>query len=182
MKRILQMVPKWTIAGLLLFTSVQAQGAFFDQCCGNDNSCCADSCGNNFWANAEYLYWKIQDSPEHVPLVIDETSDTVVLGGKKVSSKWRSGGRFTLGYWFDDATASASKLTTSSFQKKREKTMCSQMGPLVQMLLAVPFYNVATSRRLFIRHCQPWFILGLCGLESEQQNARSRIESTRRSV
>ncbi|MEI8366715.1 MAG: BBP7 family outer membrane beta-barrel protein [Parachlamydiaceae bacterium] len=54
----------------------------------------------HFWGSADYLYWKIQDTPEPVPLV--EEGQTVVLGGRNISNDWRSGGRFSLGCWLGE--------------------------------------------------------------------------------
>lgn len=62
-----------------------------------------------FWANAEYLFWEIQNPPEPVPLlvsssapftgdVLSQLGTKVILGGKDVDLGWRSGGRFSLGY------------------------------------------------------------------------------------
>ena len=64
-RRILGIAPAWTIASLLLFTQIHAQ--------------------NCFWTEADYLYWKIQSSPESTPLVIEESS-SVVLGRESIDT------------------------------------------------------------------------------------------------
>lgn len=94
------------VAGLLLSTSLQAD------LCNPFNYDCESV--NHFWIDAEYLYSKIQDSPASIPLVnagptfaplLGAPGTEVVLGGKKIDNNWRSGGKFTLGYWFDDCHA-----------------------------------------------------------------------------
>lgn len=64
------------------------------------------SCINTFWADADYLYWQVEDSPKVIPLVIEQPivdgPFDVVLGGKKIKNDWHSGARFTLGYWMNE--------------------------------------------------------------------------------
>ncbi|MEI8124856.1 MAG: BBP7 family outer membrane beta-barrel protein [Parachlamydiaceae bacterium] len=90
-------------ASIMMFAAAPVQGydAYSAQCydpCG---------CSDQFWVDAEYLYWGIKNSPEPVVLVSEGASDTAealtpVIGGANVSNDWRSGGKFGLGYWFDE--------------------------------------------------------------------------------
>lgn len=159
MKNLPQIVSKAIVASSLLLGTSQMQAAFFDQyCCNNDNICCADTnCCNSFWANAEYLYWKIQDSPESVPLVIEgptmysgppylgEEGTTVVLGGKKLCNKWRSGGRFTLGYWFDECHSIGIEGNYFFLPEEKRKHHVFSDGLAGSSILSVPYYDVLNA-------------------------------------
>lgn len=77
------------------------------------DDCCYD-CGNNVWFGAEYLYWRIKEGPKVIPLIVEgpvvedfgptfgQPGTSVLLGNKEINHSWRSGGRFTLGYWLND--------------------------------------------------------------------------------
>lgn len=65
-----------------------------------------------FYARAEYLQWWVRgsDTPPLVTTSPEDTSPqiagilpaaTVLFGNERINTKGRSGGRFTLGYWFD---------------------------------------------------------------------------------
>ncbi len=65
-----------------------------------------------FWGRAEYLQWWVRgsDTPPLVTTSPDGTQPptagilpaaTVLFGNERINTKGRSGGRFTLGYWFD---------------------------------------------------------------------------------
>ncbi len=88
----------------LLFLAAQADG--LDWCSNYTyNDCC--TC-ESFWGSAEYLYWDLKDGPRVPALVVSESCNCdgaskseTKLGCEKLDSKWRSGGKFALGYWFD---------------------------------------------------------------------------------
>ena len=61
-----------------------------------DETCCIEQ----FWGDAEYLFWKTKDAPKCINLV--ESGTDVLIGGKKINNNWRSAGRFTLGCWFEE--------------------------------------------------------------------------------
>lgn len=123
---------------LAVFTG-QIYGDFYD--------CCDPHC-DRFWINADYLYWKIKNSPEPVPLVIEQPIPdgpfTTVLGGKKVDIGWRSGGRFALGYWFDDSHCLGGEVNYFLLTKesKRSRVFSDEDG---SPRLRVPFFNVQTN-------------------------------------
>ena len=76
-----------------------------------DFSC--NSCTQQFWLSGDYLYWWIKDSPAPIPLVTEgpvvpnqtavlgRPGTHLLLGGKEINNRGRSGGRFGAGYWFD---------------------------------------------------------------------------------
>jgi hypothetical protein len=67
---------------------------------------------HQFWGRAEYLQWWVRGSS--TPALVTTSPDgtqpvtagilpgaTVLFGNDRINTKGRSGGRFTLGYWFD---------------------------------------------------------------------------------
>lgn len=124
----------------------QAYGLFDNDACLHD--ACESSC-ERFWVDADYLYWKIQDSPESTVLVIDQPLEdgpfTPVLGGKKVDLGWRSGGRFTLGYWFDECQCWGAEVGYF-FLGDRSKKFAVASDANGSPRLRVPYFNVETGK------------------------------------
>src|SRR5262245_8058238 len=68
----------------------------------------------HLWFSAEYLIWWLKDGPMPVPVLtsadpfdvnpgaLGQPGTHVLLGGTDVDNRTRNGGRFNLGYWFDD--------------------------------------------------------------------------------
>lgn len=171
-KKLLQ-IPLWLFAALL-FAQIQADEPYFDNSCA-PSICCDDTCCNRFWFDADYLYWKIENSPESVPLVIEGSSsyspilgepDTrVVLGGKRAHTNWRSGARFELGYWFDNDLCCGDEfgIAANYFilpNKKRHHQVCSD-GLFGSQTLAVPFFDVTTDTESSIDIAYPGSYSGL---------------------
>ena len=149
-KRILEIAPRWAIASLLLFTSIHAQtDCFRPSCRSNDET---DERCNRFWIDADYLYWKIQNSPECVPLVVQNPTleaappvlcsrgTCVVLGGKSVDIGWRSGGRFAFGVQCNDRYSTE----INYFFLPNRSQQCSVSSDGLP-ILAVPYFNVVTA-------------------------------------
>lgn len=147
-KRVLEVLPKWATASLLFFAQIQAQTD-----CFTSNECC-----NRFWGDAEFLYWKIQNSPESAPLVIrgptlavpppvlGAPDTSIVLGGKDIDTGWRPGARATLGCWFDSSPCCGYGGEINYFflsSESRKYTVTSDGSPTSPFLL-VPFFNVFT--------------------------------------
>lgn len=128
--------------------------AAYDDCCAPDCYTCYDSCCERFWGSAEYLYWKIQDSPQPTPLVIESpVSDAVigdpdthvVLGSKKIKNDWVSGGRFALGYWFDECRTFGAEASYFILPYQSKKHSVFGPGTEGSGYLAVPFFNTFTN-------------------------------------
>lgn len=118
-------------------------------CCGQ-NDCCdpCDTCCERFWVEADYLFWKIKDSPESVPLVVEGPITgpfEVVLGGHKIKNDWRSGGKITLGYWLDDCQTLGIEANYFSLPSKTKKTSVSSDGAVTSPGLFFPFFDVTTG-------------------------------------
>lgn len=84
-------------------TQGHAYDSVFTDCCDPCDDCC-----DRFWFDADYLYWKIKNSPEPVPLVVGQNAKGqpftgTFLGDRDIDLGWRSGGKFALGYWFDNS-------------------------------------------------------------------------------
>ena len=101
---------------VLLSSQIFAQEESYEpsQFCCDESVDCGCKCPQRFWGGAEYLYWKIKNSPEPVPFlatapviknhhaVLGKPDSSVILGGKDIRNHWRSGGRFKIGAWFDN--------------------------------------------------------------------------------
>lgn len=123
------------------------------QTCGNTcyDYSCFDPCGtcqNRFWLEADYLYWQVQDSPKIIPLVIEQPivdgPFDVVLGGKKIKDDWHSGGRFALGYWFDNCNCLGAEVSYF-FLGKNSKHSSVESDENGSPRLRVPYFNVTTD-------------------------------------
>lgn len=191
MKNILKTVAQWSVAGFLFLAQGQAQGACYDACCEyNDTLSCGDiGCCNNFWAEADYLYWQIQDSPDSVPLVVEgpvvddkaptygQPDTTVVLGGKSIKNDWRSGGRFALGYWFDDNHCLGIETNYFFLPKEHKKHRVFQDGQVGSTALGIPFFNVQTNKEdaNFLANPGKWKGFGELNLNNSMQGAELNV-------
>lgn len=141
MKSLLKMVSVAATFTALLPLQAQSYG---DACCDTSFS----PCQNQFWAEADYLYWQIQDSPEIIPLVIEQPLEDgpfdVVLGGKKIKNDWHSGARFAVGYWFDDCKSIGVELDYFFLGKKTHRSSVSS-NENGSPRLRVPYFNVTTG-------------------------------------
>jgi len=145
-KRILEIALQWTIASLLLFIPMHAQTNFARPFCYSAGA--TDECRNNFLVGVDYLCWKIQNSPESTPLVIQGSTPplvlgtpnaSVILGGKKIDTGWRSGARVTLG--FNRNRCYGTELNYFFLPNESKKYSVSSDG---SPLLSVPYFNVVT--------------------------------------
>jgi hypothetical protein len=139
------------LGSILLFQQAQAVGNYDTNCCDND-------CGGGFFAKADYLYWQIENDRKLIPFVIEGPFDpldpvlflgspgsTVVLGGKKENTAWRSGGKFAVGYWFDDSRCFGAELSYFILPNKSRSSSVSSDGSATSPFLAVPFFDVTTD-------------------------------------
>jgi hypothetical protein len=110
---------------------------------------CGDTCSepNRFYVSGEYLLWWIKDS-KLPPLVTTAPAGssgaigapgTIVLFGGNLDNEERSGGRFTLGYWFDDCQTLGLE-TSVFFLANRDVNFAANSGTFP--LLARPFFNL----------------------------------------
>lgn len=153
-KAFLKNALRWTVASILLFTHMAANADGFSSC---DFPCDTNQCCEGFFGNADYLYWKIESSPESVPLVIQGPAlavpqpvlgspDTaVVLGGNDIDTGWRSGGRFALGYWLDCNHCFGAEVGYFFMPATSKKYTAASDGSSNSPLLLVPFYNVVAA-------------------------------------
>ena len=133
-----------------LTSSMPLQAASCDDyCCPTDFSSCNECC-DRFWGSAEYLYWKIQDAPQSTPLVIEspvsdavlgDPDTNVVLGSKKIKNDWVSGGRFALGYWFDECRTFGAEVNYFILPYQSKKHSVFGSGLEGSNYLAVPYFN-----------------------------------------
>lgn len=145
---------------LLVWSQANAQDEFYDQCCqpAPYSTLCDDcECCNRFWGEAEYLYWKMKDSPNPVPLVvtapiahnraplIGEPGTRVVLGGKHSRNDWRSGGRFALGYWFDEECCFGAEVSYFFLPNGSKSHSVFSSGLPGSIFLSVPYFDTNTQ-------------------------------------
>ncbi|MEI8366554.1 MAG: BBP7 family outer membrane beta-barrel protein [Parachlamydiaceae bacterium] len=117
-------------------------------------ACDPCKCTDRVWVDAEYLYWQIKNSPEPVPLVIQSATNdptlgsagsTVVLGGNSINNDWRSGGKISCGYWFDDARCFGVDASYFFLPSTSTRQSVSSSGLPGTSFLAIPFFNVTSA-------------------------------------
>ncbi len=108
-----------------------------------------------FWGRAEALYWWTRGS--NTPPLVTTSPDTTpqnlagilpnattVFGGQPLNQQGRSGGRFTLGYWFDDCQAFGVENTFLFLANARDSYRNTSDG---SPILARPFFNVLNGQQ-----------------------------------
>lgn len=165
-KRIAATRLAWSIASLLFFTQVHPQKDCARTSCYSAGE--KNECGRSFWADVDYLYWKIQDSPEPVPLVIQGSTNVVlppvlgapnsslVLGGKKINTGWRSGAKVALGGWFDADQCYGAEVNYFILPNTSKKCSVSSNGSPSSSFVSVPYFNVVTSAQDSIAIASPF--------------------------
>ncbi len=140
----MDVISKRMIVGFSLFFS-----AVLGQTYGDNYNCCESvPCCNRFWFDADYLYWEIKNSPEPVPLVIEQPipngPSTTVLGDKNVDLGWRSGAKFAVGYWFDNCRRIGAEVNYLFLSKESKKyTVSSDANGSPSRF--VPYFDVQTG-------------------------------------
>lgn len=115
----------------------------------------SSSCGcDQFWVDAEYLYWQIKNSPEPVVLVAESstapaTTIDPVIGGHSVQNNWRSGGKFSLGYWFEDTRHFGVEANYFFLPKESRSKSVSSSGAPGSLTLYAPFIDAVTGDVVF---------------------------------
>jgi hypothetical protein len=118
----------------------------------------SEGCTKRFWADADYLYWKLKDSPKIIPLVVEgpivsdgtpvlgQPGTEIILGNKKIKNSWRSGGRFALGYWFDEKQQIGIEGNYFFLPRRTKKQSVSSNGSLGSAFLTIPYFDVNTNQ------------------------------------
>lgn len=160
---------------LFLLFSITSLSAFYD------------CCGGRYWVDLEYLYWQVQEAPRLIPLVVEgpvtpdgfpiykQPGTTVVLGDKKIQEHWRSGGRFSLGFWGCEACAAVEFnylfLAKTSFKKR----IASEGA-----FWAVPFIDSNTNAESSIAIAVPGSFDGTAVLKGSNSFQGAEINSIMR--
>lgn len=106
------------------------------------------------YGGGEFLHWQLKDSRLPVPLLTaavspnstglaDRPGTEMLLGNDYLPQPWRSGGRFTLGMWFDDQRGVG--IEGSGFFLIAVSPQYSFNDPTGETRLAVPY--IGASRR-----------------------------------
>lgn len=144
---------------------------------------------SNLWLRAEYLLWEIQDAPKVIPLVIEgaeveefsplfgEPGTCVLLGNKKINHRWRSGGRFTLGYWFNANHCIGAEANYFFLAKETSKKCVFSNGLLGSPFLAFPFIDTVTGLESSIALSRPSSFEGSASLKVSNQMQGAEINA-----
>lgn len=143
-------------------------------------SFCEDySCANRFWGDFEYLFWKIKNSPNPTPFiatapeihnrdpVIGQPGAGVVLGGRDAKIHWRSGGRFALGFWFDNEQCFGADANYFFLPDGSKKDSVFSSGAPGTPFLSVPFFDTNTQNESSSPVARPGRFRGFAALKVE---------------
>lgn len=137
--------------------------------CGDGS--CGMGCGwcrPGFWGRAEYLAWWVRGA--YVPPLVTTSPDgtlvgdagvlpnaTILFGDQQINDKARSGGRFTIGYWFDDCETLGIENTFFFIGGSNDGYTASSSG---SPILARPFFNTDTQDNDSILLAYPQVVAG----------------------
>ena len=151
MKKILKSL---SLSLILCTTSAVATAPVFGYYNDNQIWDCPEPC-KKLWFDAEYLFLKLSDSKAPPPLVITGpgpllpvlggAGTEVVLGGKEIHNSWRSAGKFTLGYWFDNSCLLGAEIGYFFLPHGEKKSSVTADGSPPSAILTTPFFNVVTG-------------------------------------
>jgi hypothetical protein len=109
------------------------------------------------WAGAEYLLWwmkgdklppLVTTSPAGTPVseagALGAPGTTVLFGGSRVNEDLRSGGRFTLGFWFNEAQTCGIEADFFELEDKASGFLASSSG---SPILARPFFDAVAGQQ-----------------------------------
>jgi hypothetical protein len=144
-----------------------------------DDGSCGMGCGwcrPGFWGRAEYLAWWVRgaNTPPLVTTSPDGTSvgsagvlpnATILFGDQQINDKARSGGRFTLGYWFDDCQTLGIENTFFFIGGSNDGYNASSSG---SPILARPFFNTDTGNNDAILLAYPGVVAGGINISSSR--------------
>ena len=111
---------------------------------------------HRFWVSGEYLLWTIREA--HLPglasMIPPDGPSSDLFGDNDVSHDMHSGGRFTLGYWWDDSQQSGLE-ATGFFLGERAVNYSASSAPLAR-----PFSNANTGALDFVEVSSPGVAAG----------------------
>jgi hypothetical protein len=170
------------------------EGGYCDDCYGDCYGDCCGGCGGycggpppGFWGRAEYLYWWVRGSstPPLVTTSPDGTPQadagvlpdaTVLFGGERLNTSGRSGGRFTLGYWFNSCQYMGVDTSFLFLGEVQQEYFNSSNG---SPILARPFFNVLNGEQDANLIAFPNVIVGSIGVVSTSKVYGSEINLRR---
>jgi hypothetical protein len=126
------------------------------------------------WGSAEYLLWWVKNGPLPVPLVTAGTPASlgilgpktrVLFGGTDIDYQSFSGGRFTLGSWFDRGYHLGLE-GSGFFLEKRPATFATTSDVTGTPVLARPVINAITGRETVELVSAPGVAAGSIGVRS----------------
>ncbi|PJD95783.1 MAG: hypothetical protein CK425_07715 [Parachlamydia sp.] len=166
---------KWLLISFLFWTQVNAGY----ECCEdyqeapfyNSYDVCKPSI--QFWVNTEYLFWKIKNSPNPVPLLVTAPfannrvpligvlGTSVVIGHENVRTDWRSGGRFTLGLGFEGTYCFGTEINYFFLPDGSKSQRAASSGLPGSIFLSVPYFDTTTRRESSSPVAEPGSFSGL---------------------
>lgn len=118
------------------------------------------------WARGEYLLWWIKNGPlqpvltfgnpaDPVVGALDQPGTQVLLGDNNTDFGARSGGRFTVGGWLDDAQTWGLEANYMFLAETKSEQIVSSSGLVGSAFLAIPFFDPTTSSEASALLSQP---------------------------
>jgi hypothetical protein len=144
-------------------------------------------CKPGFWGRAEYLMWWVRGayvpplvttSPQGTPVgqagVLPNAD--ILFGDQQINTRGRSGGRFTIGYWFDPCETLGIENTFFFIGGDNQGYTTSSSG---DPILARPFTNVNTGNQDSIVLAYPQVVVGGINITSSRQVYSNEINLRR---
>ena len=108
------------------------------------------------WIDIDYIFWKVEDAPEPVPLIVNLPdpiptdvlnlpNTNIVLGGKDVDLGWRSGGRFDVGYRFGSSRVFGLEANYFFLPLASKKKTVQSADNLASPYFYVPYFDAQTN-------------------------------------
>ena len=158
-----------------------------DGCCGDCGGCGMGGCGgcglnrcgdcDRFWGRAEYLLWWVRGA--NTPALVTTSPDgtpsgvagvlpgaNVLFGDQRINNNSRSGGRFTLGYWFGNCNLYCLEDTFFFVGGSSDGFKQTSNG---SPILARPFFNTLTSAQDSVLVAFPNTVVGTIAVSSSRQ-------------
>jgi hypothetical protein len=142
--------------------AIPSSSSVFDGLCmsGYGDSCCAPAnvCGpfGRFWVSAEYLLWWTKGSnlpplvttgpaTSATPGALGALGTGVIFAGRSVNDQPLSGGRFTAGFWLNNAQTTGIEGSYFFLGSGSNTMTASSTGAPGSAVLARPFFDVSTG-------------------------------------